>query len=63
MRAQPCIASSRDELVRVVAREHIGRAQAQLFQRVPDPVVRARLRKVIAARAALRALVADDRFK
>jgi len=63
VRAEPRVGGRRDEPVRVVTHEGRGLAQTQLFQRIPDAVVGAGLREVIAARAAARTFIGDDRLE
>ena len=60
---QPGPAHGCDEVVRVVVREHLGRPQSQLFQRVPDPVVLPGGGKVFAGRAACGPLGGNDRLE
>src|SRR6266851_4751411 len=62
-RPEPGAACGRDEVVGVVGREHLRRAQGQLLQRVPDPVVLPGLGEVVACGAARRPLAGDDRLE
>ena len=60
-RAEPRFAHERDHRIAVIGRKHGRVAQAQLLERVPDPVVRARLGEMIAAADIAQALFVDDR--
>ena len=62
-RAEPGAAHGRDDVVGVVGREHIRRAQRQFLQRVPDPIVLPGLGEVIASGAACGMLIANDRLE
>src|SRR5260370_885872 len=61
--AEPGVAHGRDDVVGVVGREDIWRAQGQLLQCVPDPIVLPGLGEMIAGGAASRALIGDDRLE
>ena len=61
--SQPGPAHGRDEVVRVVVREHLGRPQGQLLQRVPDPVVLPGGGEVVPGRAARGPLGGNDRLE
>ena len=62
-RAEPGVAHGRDDVVGVIGREDIRRAQCQLLQRVPDPVVLPGLGEMIARGAARGPLAGDDRLE
>ena len=61
--AEPGVAHGRDDVVGVVGNEDVRRAQRQLLQRVPDPVVLPGLGEMVARGAACRALAGDDRLE
>ena len=58
-RAEPRLGHQRQHLVGVVVGEHPGLAHRQLLQRVPHPVVGARLGEVVAGRGAAGSLLGD----
>jgi hypothetical protein len=57
------VAHGGDDVVGVIGGEDIRRAQCQLLQRVPDPVVLPGLGEMIARGAARGTLAGDDRLK
>jgi hypothetical protein len=57
------VAHGRDDIVGIVGNEDVRRAQRQLLQRVPDPVVLPGLGEMVARGAARRALGGDDRLE
>ncbi len=59
-RAEPGLRDQGEHRIAVVAREDLRLAQAELFEGVPDAVIRARLGEVVAAAGMVRVLLGDD---
>ena len=57
---EPRLADHRDRVIGVVGRESLRVAQAELFERIPDPVVGAGLGEMVAARLVVAMLLVDD---
>src|ERR1700677_529157 len=59
-RSEPSLAYKRDDRVAIVSRKDRGVAQAELLERVPDAVIGAGFREMIAAADVVQALFLDD---
>src|ERR1700678_538532 len=60
-RPEPGLAHKRDDRIAIIGREDCRVAQAELLERVPDAVIGAGFREMIAAADVAQALFFDDR--